>query len=252
MTVPVYLELFSGSGHLSAALARAGCYVLLWDIQLGEAYDVRVRKNRSMLLGWVSVGWILGLHAGLPCTTLSRARDRPGGPPPLRSDAQPWGLDGLRPHDMQKVQDSNLMTRFITHLLRECKFYGVAWTLENPATSRLWILQPIKSLLRMRGVQTVQCDFCMFSGCFRKRTTFAFWKIDLAVLATFVCRGAPRGICARTKLPHQQLAGLASNGQFWTKVAEPYPRKMCNLIARCYCDVSCATTAANFDRFLRR
>ena len=51
MTVPVYLEFFSGSGHLSAALARAGCYVLLWDIQLGEAYDVRVRKNRSMLLG---------------------------------------------------------------------------------------------------------------------------------------------------------------------------------------------------------
>eukprot|EP00972_Heterocapsa_arctica_P075071 11077880-Heterocapsa_arctica.AAC.1 len=61
------------------------------------------------------------MHLGTPCTSLSRARDAPGGPPQLRSNEFPWGLSGLRPCDEQKVLVGNVLARFSCHLCREAK-----------------------------------------------------------------------------------------------------------------------------------
>eukprot|EP00972_Heterocapsa_arctica_P108499 15977995-Heterocapsa_arctica.AAC.1 len=60
------------------------------------------RKNRSLLVGWIRAGLVVAMHLGTPCASLSRARDAPGGPPPVRSNEFPWGLSGLRPCDEQK------------------------------------------------------------------------------------------------------------------------------------------------------
>ena len=79
-------------------MANEGFYVLLWDITLGPEYGLLVRKNHGLLLGWIRAGLVIAMHLGTPCTSLTRARDAPGGPPPLRSNELPWGLPNLRPY----------------------------------------------------------------------------------------------------------------------------------------------------------
>ncbi len=77
----------SGSGRLAKAVTRSNqWYSLLWDISLGEAYDLRSRNNRWKITGWIRSGLIRAGHLGTPCHSFSRARDRRPGPPPLRSD----------------------------------------------------------------------------------------------------------------------------------------------------------------------
>ena len=138
LTVMVFLEIFSGSGRLGQAIHRAhGWAVLLWDIHFGPEYDLTKRKNQWKIFEWVRCGYIKCGHLGTPCNSFSRARDQPGGPPPVRSDQRPLGLDGLRPHDQLKVQLGNVLMRFTARLLLVVAQYGLAFTLENPARSRL-------------------------------------------------------------------------------------------------------------------
>ena len=40
LVVTVFIEIFSGTGHLGAAVARAGWATLLWDVSLGPEYDL--------------------------------------------------------------------------------------------------------------------------------------------------------------------------------------------------------------------
>eukprot|EP00438_Fugacium_kawagutii_P014095 Skav231798 [mRNA] locus=scaffold734:131220:155475:+ [translate_table: standard] len=101
----VFLEIFSGCGRLGHSV-REHCNwpVLLWDVTYGLAYDLTVRVNRQKIIHWITSGKVKAGHLGTPCNSFSRARDRPGGPPPLRSDKQPLGLSPLRPADAAKVK----------------------------------------------------------------------------------------------------------------------------------------------------
>ena len=102
---------------------------------------------------------------GTPCNRFSRARDQPGGPPPLRSDLQPLGLQGLRPGDALKVKLGNALLRFSVKFLCVCLLMMIPCTLENPARSRLWICPPMVAFLRRRLVQSVQVGvLCFWHG----------------------------------------------------------------------------------------
>eukprot|EP00959_Pyramimonas_sp_CCMP1952_P027572 579246-Pyramimonas_sp.AAC.1 len=67
-------------------------------------------------MGWLAGGLIIGFHVALPCQTYSRVRDRGGGPPPLRSDAWPWGLPNLSAALQREVTLANNFTRFACRL----------------------------------------------------------------------------------------------------------------------------------------
>ena len=56
-------------------------------------------------------------YLGTPYHSFSRARDRPGGPPRLRSDQQPLGLPDLRPRDQLKVTQGNRLMCFSCRVL---------------------------------------------------------------------------------------------------------------------------------------
>ena len=247
--MPVFVEIFSGSGRLGRAAAHEGLQVLWWDISFGDAYDLTLGKNQNLLMGWLASGLIIGFHVALPCQTFSRIRDRGGGPPPLRSDAWPWGLPGLSAALQHKVTLANNLTRFACRLCREAILRRIPWPLENPRTSRLWLCNSIVALTRRKNVTTVYTDFCMWAGPFKKSTTFVSYLVDLSGLAARRCLGSRRA-CARTGEPHQQLVGKRQDGVFWTKVAEPYPAPLCSFIAKRFWDVIAARTAQNFDRFL--
>jgi hypothetical protein len=84
---PFVIEIFSGSDRLGKAIVQEGYLVLLWDIELGEQYDLTKRSAQHKILGWITSGMVLSVHCGFPCSSFSRARDVPPGPPALRSDA---------------------------------------------------------------------------------------------------------------------------------------------------------------------
>lgn len=247
MKEPFFLELFSGSGNLSKAVSRVtGWRCGLVDFLMGPQHDLRSKAVRGTILGWIRSGLIKAVHLGTPCNSFSRARDRRPGPPPLRSDEHPLGLSGLRESDETKVREGNLFLRFSVQVFLLCVMLHIPVTLENPATSRLWICPPILALLRKRGVHYVDIDFCAFGKPWRKRTRFAFFGVQLDHLHQFLCKGSKRGICAFSGKPHIPLMGLSPSGQFMTKIAEPYPHRLCTMLARSYQDWQTQVIADNF------
>ena len=177
----VFLEIFSGSGRLARTVGKVcGFTVLLWDVTLGAEYDLTLKNNQNKILEWMRGGALLGGHLGTPCNSFSRARDQPGGPPPLRSDSQPLGLPGLRPHDACKVRTGNILLRFSVAVMMLALEFSLPFTLENPQRSRLWICPPMSALLRRKTVQQVTSH----SGILHVRDGVAevhalYWSVHL-------------------------------------------------------------------------
>ena len=112
---------------------------------MGVQYDLRISANRHKIVGWMRAGLVRAGHLGTPCNTFSRARDRPPGTPPLRSNDHVMGLPHLAPHDLVKVQDGNLFMRFSVSIMLLAGSLNLAFTMENPATSRIWLCPPVSS-----------------------------------------------------------------------------------------------------------
>lgn len=243
----VFLEIFSGSGRLGRAVMKhCSLPVLLWDITYGTDYDLCVRKNQWKILEWIRCGAIAAGHLGTPCNSFSRARDQPGGPPPLRSDSKPLGLEGLRPGDEAKVRIGNVLMRFSVRIMLLALMLGLPFTLENPRRSRLWICPPMLALLRRRNVSTVFVDFCMFNKPWKKPTTFAGVHVSFTRLQSYRCIGSKRGICLHSGKPHLPLSGQTSSREWLTKIAEPYPTGLCNGLAKVFLDAQLQLVARNF------
>ena len=62
-------------------IIKAGCKAPI------EKIDVTVPGSQELVRSWIMSGQCCYLHLGIPCGTSSRAREIPGGPPPLRSDS---------------------------------------------------------------------------------------------------------------------------------------------------------------------
>ena len=248
---PVFLEVFSGTGRLGKAVSRyAGMPVLLWDITYGPEYDLTKPAVQRLVLGWIQNGSVVAGHLGTPCHSFSRARDRPGGPPRLRSDSQPLGLDGLKPWDEAKVRQGNCLMRFTVRVLLLALAMVLPFTLENPARSRLWICPPVVALLRRKFVTCQLVEYCMFGMPWKKSTMFLGVHLSLVRLSPFRCIGAKRGLCKCSNKPHVPLAGQTPDGRWLTHIAEPYPPQLCKLVAGCFHDFQVATIAKNFSKHL--
>ena len=231
----VFIEIFSGCGRLASSIAKTtGWFCLLWDIELGAEYDLRSPAKRRMLAGWVKSGFVKGFHLGTPCESFSRARDVPPGPPPLRSDLRPLGLDDLKPHDQAKVMLGNLFMRFSIYLLSLAHRLHLPASMENPQRSRIWLCPPVLALMRRRHVAMFLTHFCGWGKPFRKATSFMGVWVDFSRIEARQCRGGRRGLCLFTGQRHQQLVGQNSSGQWLTKLAQPYPLGLCDSLAKCF------------------
>ena len=246
----VFLEVFAGTHRLASTIARKnGWPVLFWDIQLGPAYDLTVRLNQYKIVGWLRAGRLRGLHHGNPCRTFSPSWDSRPGLAPLRSDFFPLGLPDLQPGDGQKVQIDNILMRFTAQCMRLCLVFHVPMTAENPRSSRLWQCPPIRYLLRRRRVQLHHTDYCSFGVGWKRSVSFAAVWVSLDKLDCRRCHGSKR-CCMFTGRPHWPLLGQAPNGRFWAAIGEPYPPKLCELIASCFSDWECSVVAGNFSKYV--
>ena len=250
LKVSFFLEVFSGSGKLASCMARHVSMVVTWDVLHGPDYDLSIRANQHVILGWILAGWIIGLHLGTPCSSFSRVRDRAGGPPRLRSDACPLGLPSLRPGDHSAVRLGNCLMYFSARCLRLCLYMHVPATLENPRMSRLWLCKPMAAIARNQFVSFNHIDFCMFGTPWKKPTGVLSCFLDLAGCSRFQCQGCPPGQCARTGKRHFILTGVDEHGQFWTKRAEPYPTRFCSFIARLFANYFAKRAADRFGSYV--
>lgn len=103
-------------------------------------------------------------------------------------------------------------------------------------------------LLRRKALQNVVTEFCAYGTAWRKSTRFIGVHVDLAPVGAMRCIGSKRGLCLFTGCPHLPLCGQTASGEWLTKVAEPYPWKLCRLLGRCFLNHEVEQIARAFAR----
>ena len=197
---------------------------MLWDINLGAAYDLTSRAAQGVLRRIVLSAHYV--HFGPPCNSFSLARR---GQAP-RSRQYPMGKPGLSESDQQRVRIGNTLLFFCCALMRVCSSKGILWSLEQPQSSRMWITRVMTRALRSTSARTVDTVYCRWGERWLKRTRFAFSGFSTLSNIEANCSCA-LGCCDFTGRHHIQLSGTAPGGTPWTQIAQPYPSALCSRIA---------------------
>ena len=180
----VFIEVFSGTAGLTAAVRRVGC-------QHGTGVDAHVTKQvkapvirinlatqqgQELLWRILQQPRVFAVHLGPPCGTSSRAREikRKFGysPKPLRSQQYPDGLPHLPPKDQARVDTANNLYKLSGEILAFTTARGILCSLENPLRSHMWNTSFLQNAIDHISQQLVKVQFhhCMFGGRRRKRT----------------------------------------------------------------------------------
>lgn len=176
---------------------------------MGWEFDLCRPGTQALVLELVKAGLIWYIHAGLPCTVSSRARRN------------------ISNHERARAREQVAveLTMFCVALFRAQSRMGWYWSLENPASSTLFIFQPIVDLFGLSNVGFLKWDMCRYSQPFKKSTGLLTNLPILNKLAR-VCQGGHQ---------HIQLVGrekfLNQEGKWpWrnkTSAAGEYPHTLC-------------------------
>ena len=230
-------------------MGRLGFYVVAIDLRYGAEHDITRVELRRQIIGWVQARWVIATPAGFPCTSFSRARNMPGGPPALRTSDYITGLPELRPADQAKVAMGNLLLRWVVNLARARQAVGTILILENPWTLWAWKMPTMAALIHNKAISFTRTDYCCLGTPWRKTTGFVTASMPMHGFAR-TCRG--QKACDITKKPHTVLKGQSPRGVFWTLIAEPYPELMCRALARLTCNGVQEKRAVPLARILDR
>jgi hypothetical protein len=235
------LELFAGSGRLAAALRAQGVDVDKYELADGPASDLSRHSVQRSILRRIRDGKLRLVWMGVPCSSFSRARRgvlptlRTKGsrmPTLLRTSEEPWGVKGLKDSDMIKVTTANILVKFCVRVAHACLRVGVGFVIENPRSSILWWTDAVQQLENRRGVERFHLDFCRYGTAWRKSTSL-LTNLEFVEDLALRCKGR-RGVCGVTHLPHHRLSGRDESGSWWTKRAEPYPKKLVRSFAQLF------------------
>ena len=221
----VVLDLFAGHGGVTKALEKLGRKALAVDVKYGSEFDITLKSYYSWLCRIIRSGLVVAVMMAPPCTTFSRARR-----PPLRSSAHPWGLPEQSGHS--QLIDSNKVTKRVIGIIKLCLQLRVPLIVENPNSSMFWFLPQLQQVIASRFSAFARADFCQFGTAWRKPTRFLCVCCDSSSPAKLSQQCHARGgICKRTHKSHIELRGRDSNNILWTRIAEPYPRRLCVCLA---------------------
>ena len=234
---PGILDLFSGSRGLSRACCRAAAtWSLTFDIDHSPRENLLNKSLQGKLSNLVRSGAFFAMVAGPVCSSFSTAIT-----PPCRTLEYPAGTPWCSPLQQFKNEQGNEMLRFILQIVMVCLESAVLFLVENPDSSWLWrqtdrglSWKPLMD--RHPEVGDLRLDFCRFGTAWRKRTKFRC-NFDVAGQTVF----------CKCLTPHVVLRGrCVAKGVNYTKLAEPYPRKLCGTLA------AAILTAAGFFGRARR
>jgi hypothetical protein len=170
------LEIFAGEAGLSQAISARGIPTLPpIEIEAGDfvqqSVDVLDPAVQAHLRLVIEAKVIFYIFFCAPCSSFSIARKNDGGPPPLRDRHHLWGLPGLRPQVQKKVAMGTEFMLFTQRMATLCHKFGVLWSVENPASSFLWVMPPILDLAQLPNVQKITLDMCRFGSVHKKPTS---------------------------------------------------------------------------------
>ena len=219
----VFLELFAGSGRLSARLRKQGYAAMPLDVLYGDHHDVLRRAAENIIIGWLRSKVVQGVWLGTPCSSWSRARRGPPGSGwcTIRDSSNLMGLPNLTDRDKARISLGNRTLAFSCRIISACIALGTPVAMENPATSMLWLVPRLQKLAAHAVAVRYCFDFCQYGAPWRKRTVVMAWHCVPADLNRR-CSGH-KGLCSRAKRHHIILQGAGPGGRLWTSIAEPYP-----------------------------
>ena len=126
----VFLDLYGGTGGVTASLRRAGFAVITFDFKLGAEYALADPAVISLILGWLDSGIVIVLMLGPPCGSWSRALTMWGHA--VRSRDSIYGLDNLAPHrDLIRLL-GNVTMRSAYKIARRAVSGNISVVLEQP------------------------------------------------------------------------------------------------------------------------
>lgn len=150
-----FLEIFSGTGHLTDAVAKCGLPILEpLDYINGPHCDLRRRRTQELVLSWIDRGIIGFVHLGTPCTIWSRARHN------VKDSAS----------TRHKEEVGIELALFSSEVIRRCIAHGVPYVLENPRSSKLFMFEPLVTSICQGPNRAVDFEMCQFGEPYQKRT----------------------------------------------------------------------------------
>ena len=228
-----FMELFAGEAGLTLAVKRVvGNVFTPGDIvqsdRAGVAMDLLDNGQFKALKSEIKKGRVRWLHLAPPCKTFSRARRRDGlaRVKKLRSVQHP---EGFKPHTKLVAEANKLASRSAQLCGLQWKAGGV-FSLENPASSLIWLYKPVARLRDMPGVTLKVGDQCCYGCEYRKPTG---WLTNASHLDVLVkqCPGGPLH-------QHPPLEGLVYDfhgERVWkTSLAAEYPQGLCEEVAKSF------------------
>ena len=218
---PGFLDLYSGSRGVARAAVRQGArWVLCFDLKHSPSEDLSSVPLQELLLGMIHRGFFLAMGAGPVCASFSTAIT-----PPCRTKQYPQGTPWCSLLQQEKNRFGNSQLEFVLRAVRACleRRPPVHFWIENPDSSWIWrqggklSWEPVLAT----DVGDLRVDYCRFGTEWRKRTRF---RTNLHVKGQKAfCR------CLR---PHVQLRGRCKQKKVnYTRLAEPYPRALCSVLA---------------------
>ena len=228
------VEVFSGKSNLSKIFRRLGFQVASIDHKAVKntpilILDLTNDRQVRLLFDLIDRGVILYVHFAPPCGTCSAARmirlhKGRHGPPPLRSLHRPMGLKFLTKVQRQRVNQANKLYEITCALVLHLHSRGIAWSIENPASSLIWLTNPFVRLAATLRQELLGCWFhtCMYSAPRRKATALWYNFAELNKLA-IACDDS-----------HTHLAwGLTADNTFATADECAYNHDLCQHWAAC-------------------
>ena len=182
----ICIEIFSGSGRLTAAIRKVGIRAVAFDRTSNRTcgpvtiLDLVKDEDFNFLMNYIKSEKenILLIHLAPPCGTCSAARNKrhrtleAAGydlPVPLRSKEWPMGLPPSRGLDAAKVAGANALYERIFQIASLDIDLQLTVSIENPESSLFWDTDPIIRLMeKCYGITTFQS--CMMGGDRDKRT----------------------------------------------------------------------------------
>ena len=229
--VPMFIEICAGSAILASCFREVGWDIIAIDNKRNRFHPLAriCVLDLSLDTSWEYLRWVCKqfpvkwVHAAPPCGTSSRARERPGGPPPLRTDQEPWGKSDLLGTEADRVSAANFLYLALYDFVEFLNSCNIHWSIENPANSLLWQLDPYQALVSSHC--KVDLQTCAFGG------TRPTWKSFLTSLPQFrvlglTCPGNhEHAAYGRKRLPSGAM-------HFATSEEAVYPREMCRQIVQ--------------------
>ena len=171
-------------GDLEWHLVRQGgakglkIIVFNYDLAYGPEFDLERPEVLERILEQIERGEGERGHNGAPCSTCSRARFVPGGPPPLRTREWPWGRPGLSKKDQDHVDTHSRLMKNGLEGLRAIARKGGAGLNEHPEDPgrppfpSIYATAFYAHFEKASNFERVTFPQCALGACSRKPTTW--------------------------------------------------------------------------------